>query len=582
MKNYYNLFVYLFICLARLNAQECGFVDTENYQTYDQYHFNRSSANVDIHCINVCFRIVRDNNGANAAINPNIIPQVLSEMNSKFNSHGIYFNQVGTFDYINSTNYNNYLQGSSPANIPNCLNIYFIKNFNHNPSLGGIATFGTLRVTIKGIHATNDCTVSHEVGHALNLRHTFRCTSTANGFNASCAENPFNSVECHIRGDLVCDTPADYTTMGGNSNVNNPYGLNNYNPDKKNIMSYWIGKQHFSPGQGERMFSSITGAPELQSIRSYNCANVVGPSKICRSGRIDSYRVSVAPIGTPTYNWSVSGCLQIIGSSTNSSVNITRTLPSTSNSTISVTINGSIVKTKTIRTRCLFGVFRMAGLYDWVSKDYGDMGLIIPIDPEDEDLDDPVVKYMWEIHEQESEPTALNSENIKPYFVGALPNEKNIFTSSTNQAIVNWGNISKSYLITCHEITQSGEKYLISENYVDVGDPKNNPCFKNNIQSIIAPNPVRNGLINVIVQKPENTSPCNYKDLEQPQFFNSELDKVNNSITIFDYQGNEIYRNVFETNEFTIENVNLISGNNYVVNLFTNEGGFNQQVIIAE
>lgn len=53
-------------------------------------------------------------------------------------------------------------------------------------------------------------------------------------------------------------------------------------------------------------------------------------------------------------------------------------------------------------------------------------------------------------------------------------------------------------------------------------------------------------------------------------------------IIIFDYQGNEIYRNVFETNEFTIENVNLISGNNYVVNLFTNEGGFNQQVIIAE
>ena len=35
-------------------------------------------------------------------------------------------------------------------------------------------------------------------------------------------------------------------------------------------------------------------------------------------------------------------------------------------------------------------------------------------------------------------------------------------------------------------------------------------------------------------------------------------------------------------NEYTIENLNLISGNNYVVNLFTNEGGFSQQVIIAE
>jgi hypothetical protein len=243
-------------------------------------------------------------------------------MNSKFNPHGIYFNQVGTFDYINSTNYNNYLQGSSPANIPNCLNIYFIKNFNHNPSLGGIATFGTLRATIKGIHATNDCTVSHEVGHALNLSHTFRCTRFP---VQDCIENPNNSNGCDIKGDKVCDTPADYNPFEFNLSNPPPFPINSYNPDKKNIMSYWIGKQHFSPGQGERMFSSIIGAPELQSIRSYNCANVVGPSKICRSGRVDTYRVSVAPIGTPTYNWSVSGCLQIIGSSTNSSVFSTST-----------------------------------------------------------------------------------------------------------------------------------------------------------------------------------------------------------------------------------------------------------------
>jgi hypothetical protein len=55
-----------------------------------------------------------------------------------------------------------------------------------------------------------------------------------------------------------------------------------------------------------------------------------------------------------------------------------------------------------------------------------------------------------------------------------------------------------------------------------------------------------------------------------------------NSITIFDYNGNEVYRNVFETNQFSIDNANLISGNNYIVNLFTNEGGFKQQVIIVE
>lgn len=575
------LFVYLFICLANLNAQECGFVPSENYQTYDEVLYNRDSSIIENQCINICFRIARDNNGSNAAIDPSMIPQIMTQLNSKFNPHGIFFNQIGSYDYINNTNFNNYISGSIPENIPNCLNIYFIKIFQSNPGWGGIATFGNLRVTVRGINAL-DGSLTHEVGHALNLLHTFQCTSSSTGFNASCAESPFSSFECNIRGDKVCDTPADYTNLFYNNN-NNPYGLSNYNPDIKNIMSYWPDKQHFTPGQGNRMINSIIGASQLQSIRSYECDKIVGPSKLCKIFINGNYRLLLTPIGTTTYNWNVSGSLQINGPSTNSTVSISRlSTAGAVTSTVTVTLNGTITKTKTIRTRCIFGILRITGVYDWISKDYGNMGLVIPIDPEDEDPEDLVVKYLWEIKEYSSEANTSSNESSKPFFVGASLNEPLIYVSTSNQAIVNWGNFSSSYLITCHEITQSGEKYLISENYVDVGDPKNNPCFKNNIQSVIAPNPVRNGIINVTVNKPENSTPCNYKDLDEPQFFNSELDRINNSITIFDLQGNEIYRNVFGNNEFKIDNVNLISGNNYVVNLYTNEGGFNQQVIIAE
>lgn len=331
------------------------------------------------------------------------------------------------------------------------------------------------------------------------------------------------------------------------------------------------------------MKNSILGSPYLQNIRSNDCYNIVGPIKICRKrNQSGVYSVSPATFTTPpSYNWSVSGKLQINGVSTNPTVSVSYFSAGSSStpSTVTVTINGTITKTKTIKTNCLFGMFRISGVYDWVSKDYGNMGLIIPIDPEDEE--DPIVTYNWEITEN---PNATNTSigGTKPYFVGATTNETNKFTSNSNQAIVNWGSSSNSYLITCNGVSASGEEYLINENYVEVGDPKNNPCFKDAVQSIIAPNPVRNGQVNVVVIKPENTTPCNYKDLEEPQFFNSDLDRVNNSITIFDYNGNEIYRNVFETNEFTIENLNLVSGNNYVVNLYTNEGGFRQQIIIAE
>jgi hypothetical protein len=573
----------LFVCLLNVNAQECGFETPENYQTFDEFNQQRVSATTENYCINVCFRIVRDDNGTNAAIVPTIIPQVLAQLNAAYNPHRIYFNQVGTFDYINNSSYNSYLSGNSPANIPNCLNIYFIKNFSTLGELyGGIASFGTLRATIKGSHALLNYTVPHEVGHALNLLHTFNCT---NGFNniQGCTENPLNSSGCTSKGDRICDTPADYNPLTYNTTNWPSYAIGFYNPDKQNIMSYWSTKNKFTNGQGDRMKNAILGAPQLQGIRANDCSRIVGRSSLCRrflGNRINFYQVVGSLFATPTtYNWSVSGNLQIVGSSTNPIVRISRLNNNTTStpSIITVTINGNITKTKSIITNCFSS--RAAGLYDWVSTGYGNMGLVVPIDPQDEE--DPIIKYNWEIIENPNS-NPMENGSIKPYFVGSNSNESNIFSSTDNQAVVNWGTCVNSYLIKCHGISLSGNEYLLEESYVDVGDPKNNPCYKNAVQSVIAPNPVRNGQLNVVVIKPEYDTPCNYKNLEEQQAFNSELDRINNSITIFDLNGNEIYRNVFETNEFTIDGLNLISGNNYVVNLFTNEGGFRQQVIIAE
>lgn len=566
-------FLFLFLCfllpLSNIYSQEeCGFETPENYQTYEGSSTNRTA--YESYCINVCFRILRNNDGTNAAINPVIIPQIMTELNTFFNPHRIYIKQVGTYEFIDNTNLNNTVTPFSfPDNTPNCINLFYVKSYPD----AGIGYMSQLRAKIKG-SSNPSRTTAHEIGHILNLLHTFECTRFP---VPPCIDNPLDTSLCASKGDQICDTPADYSPLSDNNNLL-PYPISSYNPDKTNLMSYHYiyPLDHFTIGQGSRMRNAIAQAPYLQSVRSYECAKIEGQSQLCPGNSADFF-VSGAEFGNPTYNWSVSNNLQINGSSNNSTVNITKT-NLTGGSNITLTINGTIIKTK--RVRC-FWIARLVGLYDWVSKDYGNMGLIVPVDSENIDEEDPTISYLWEIKENPSTEN-LNCDGIKPFFVGNSSVDTNKFISTTNQAIVNWGNCSNSYFITCYEITQSGEKYLVSENYVDVGDSKNNPCFKNAFQTIIAPNPVRNGQVNIIVNKPDNTSPCNYKNLEEPQFFNSKLDKINNSITIFDYSGNQIYSNVFQTNEFTIENLNLISGDNYVVNLFTNEGGFSQQVIIAE
>jgi hypothetical protein len=586
------LFVCLFVCLSSLNAQECGFEPPENYETFELEEQARiastSSTIPENYCVNVCFRIVRDDNGTNAAIDPSILPQVMTQLNTKFNPHGITFVQIGTFEYLNNTTWNTYTYtpSTAPVNRPNCLNIYFIKTFQGQTTLSGIASYGTLRATIKGSHALLNNTTAHEVGHALNLLHTFNCTSP---YNASCYDNPTITNDCTTKGDQICDTPEDYNPLS-HSTASPPFlGYASYNPDINNIMSQWSNTVYFSAGQAVRAKAAISNGSQLQPIRSYQCAQINGTERICPYAFdelnqiiVPTYTFSVPNYGSGnTFTWSIIGNsnLQFVSSNSSNSVQITNSyltegLDTATLQVVINTSNGSFTLTKNVITICY--IRRVVGLFDWVSVDYGVMGLIAPFDNQN-----TFVTYKWEITEDESR-VSLNQNKTKPQFVGASINNPFKFTSNTNQAVVNWGNASSSYLVTCYGVEQNGAEVLLNYSYVDVGDPKNNPCFKDAITTVVAPNPIQNDIIQVVVNKPSHTTPCNYKDLNEPQFFNSEIDEINNSISIFDYSGNEVYRRVFETNEFIIDDAQVRSGNNYIVNLFTKEGGFSQQVIIVE
>ncbi len=92
-------------------------------------------------------------------------------------------------------------------------------------------------------------TLTHEVGHALNLQHTFNGDNDGN----SC---PGNAI-CQLQGDFVCDTPPHKKGDCGTTatcNDNSGYPFTN---SSRNIMSYCSSRLLFTPQQRQRMSDAL-------------------------------------------------------------------------------------------------------------------------------------------------------------------------------------------------------------------------------------------------------------------------------------------------------------------------------------
>ncbi|QNL20857.1 T9SS type A sorting domain-containing protein [Hyphobacterium sp. CCMP332] len=133
-------------------------------------------------------------------------------------------------------------------------------------------------------------TPTHEVGHALNLAHTF---------NGSCGS------DCSSSGDFVCDTPpASSPTQGCNLNLNSctndTQGPSPFTTDVKNqienYMSYDDCQNMFSQGQVARMTSALT------SIN--NLVNLTSTQNLINTGTDDAYFFT-APNCAPVAQFSV-------------------------------------------------------------------------------------------------------------------------------------------------------------------------------------------------------------------------------------------------------------------------------------
>lgn len=135
-------------------------------------------------------------------------------------------------------------------------------------------------------------TLSHELGHGLNLKHTF---------SGSEDNNCPSDNDCLVDGDEVCDTPPHRTNSCGNSNpcTNEGEWLNS----KLNWMSYCFPSQaegRFTPDQQTRMRNTMLVEPRAALLESAACSNTdrmqfTSPTTaLCR---YESRELTALPVG---------------------------------------------------------------------------------------------------------------------------------------------------------------------------------------------------------------------------------------------------------------------------------------------
>ena len=320
------LFTLLFTNLFFLYGQiSCGTPKTGVVQGFrDINNTNYSSSPI---CINVQFHIVKYSNGTGGVTN-SFVDQVLNLLNTKYNPHNIYIRNAGV-DVINNSSFYDTSDSSfnsiiSTNNNSNAINFYLV---NSCSSWAGRAeAINSKNLVIVSSYA-NTGVSAHELGHCLNLWHTFH-GSSAEASSGSCAEN-INGSNCDSCGDYVCDTPAD-ANIGANQG---------YNPDLTNIMSYSPppSLDHLSSLQGVRMRDALNGSPVLQSIKSNLCGGISGVSLICPS---TNNTFTISNPNNYLVSWSVNSNLTIVSSSNNSIVVKSATSTTSGMGIITAIING--------------------------------------------------------------------------------------------------------------------------------------------------------------------------------------------------------------------------------------------------
>jgi Ig-like domain CHU_C associated/Pregnancy-associated plasma protein-A/GEVED domain len=207
----------------------------------------------------------------------------------------------------------------------------------------GDVFIGAPQVTTQTNYPGLDNFWAHELGHSLNLLHTFE----GDGGNQNCPSN----IDPENEGDRVADTDPHKRDAGCSYTSINPCTGNAFGDILKNIMSYSCTEK-FTPKQIQRMrFALLNFKPTL--INSKGITGITGPPLASSQLRCSPASVLLKATGCiGTYNWyssSVGGTsigtgetftTPVVSSTTTYYVSCTETICGISTRTpVTVTIN---------------------------------------------------------------------------------------------------------------------------------------------------------------------------------------------------------------------------------------------------
>lgn len=536
MKKVKNILLILTILISTniYSQLSCGTPQNSTPQHFPTGNDNSFSVNSAPICINVQFHIVRTTAGTGGAT-ITTLDQVTNLLNNHFNPHNININKVG-YDYINNSAFYDMTDAEfnslvATNNNPNAINFYII---NSCSTWIGRAGDITSRNLVMVNSYCNTGVSAHELGHCLNLWHTFQ--GTASG-TSGCAEL-INGSNCSSCGDYVCDTPADARTgiSGG------------YTPDMTNDMSYYSAftLDHFSNLQGSRMRDALNGSSVLQPVVGNLCKTIIGSDNICMSPN-QTYTVSNS--ASSNVIWSVTPNIQIVSQNTTTLV-IRAFSNSPAVGKITATINGLTIS-KTI----YIGKpqFPITGIVNGASNTIYNQTITYTYNgayPSG-----GTSTYQWYIN-------APMYDNGGPTCAWQI-----LSGQGTNTITVKTGCITTTAVVAVRVSNACGitEKYMyvnISAGSIGSGG---NPC----IPSLrLYSNPIKDGNLQMRVAYP--ALPC---DPNQKM--------VNNSVKIYDFYGSIVYENKFDSDELNIKDLNLKSGN-YIINVNTENGETLKEIIVVE
>lgn len=335
------------------------------------------------------------------------------------------------------------------------------------------------------------------------------------------------------------------------------------------------------PNSGTVLPASVSVTPSINGVAQQTktssvsrapfstLATITGSNSLCSTA---TYSVNNLPNGGSVSSWSVSNS------------NIATIIGNGNQATLTATGNGTVAITSTITNAC--------GQTKSITKTNVNVGspTVSSSNHINGGNDNVSVSstssfnvnsaignthYYWFITTVNS--NCGNSTQNPPRFYSNGNNYSSTYTSSYNSASINWGDCPGTYVVNCRAVNSCGSSDYRYKT-VKVYSRDDIPCDQDPVEVLrtdqlkIYPNPVKNGTITVNRLPP--SIPCD-------DFGLARNDVIVNEITIIDFYGNIIYKNIFDSNEFSIDVSNLKKGN-YIVNLSSPESENKKKIIVVE